>query len=123
MTATDPEVDLRARILEALNTAVVPELRDDPEALASHEQYPWRRHNRHKFHIWCALCQGEAETLADAVMAAIGPEIEQVRADLYAALEGRPSQSVVDAAWRDLVPADVRRNLAIERARREMEED
>lgn len=62
--------DLRARILEALNTAPAAGITIDPDE-------PWRRHDEHRYNAFCALCRGEAETLADAVMAVVnehGPD-------------------------------------------------
>lgn len=62
--------DLRARIVEALNTAPGAGISADPED-------PWGRHDEHRYNARCALCRGEAETLADAVMAVLdehGPD-------------------------------------------------
>lgn len=63
--------ELRARILDALNTAPCAEVRDIPSDAARYASMPQLRHDRHHFHAFCALCSGEAETLADAIMAAI----------------------------------------------------
>lgn len=56
--------NLRARILEALNTAPIARVRDD----ATIEREP---HDKHRYYAYCALCRGEAETLTDAVMVAL----------------------------------------------------
>lgn len=64
--------DLRACVLEALNTAQAGFIRDDPESAASHRSGPWWRHDQHQYDGGCALCRGEAETIADAVLAALG---------------------------------------------------
>lgn len=66
MTMTD---DLRARLTAALNAAPASFVRDDPEDAASHFEREHRRHDRHKYYGGCALCRGEAETLADAAIA------------------------------------------------------
>lgn len=58
---------LRARILEALVSAPVADAAADPEYVAR----PGHRHDKHRFHMFCALCQGEAETPADAVVTAL----------------------------------------------------
>jgi hypothetical protein len=68
--------DLRARILEALNTAPCADIRDDPEAAARHSSRPHTRHDKHQYHAFCALCSGEADTLTDAVMAEISATCE-----------------------------------------------
>lgn len=69
--------DLRARILEALNTAPAAEIRDDAGDAARHASKPWRRHDQHHYDGCCALCRGEADTLADAVMAVLDEAIAQ----------------------------------------------
>lgn len=71
--------DLRARITEALNTTPTKLLAGHPESLAFHaDQLTWdmisARHDRHTYMATCALCRGEADTLADAVMAVVAPE-------------------------------------------------
>lgn len=63
--------DLRARILEALLTAPIARVRDDEESLALFADGSWHRHDDHKYDVHCALCRGEAETLADAVMGVV----------------------------------------------------
>jgi hypothetical protein len=93
--------DLRARILEALVTAPCAEGRDIPGDAARYASKPHLRHDRHHFHAFCALCSGEADTLADAVMAVL---------DQYARLVptcsecgGRPKRGLVqsedDQTW------------------------
>lgn len=66
--------DLRARILDALNDAPASFIRDDPESAELHQKRPWRRHDQHRYDGSCALCRGEADTLADAVMAVLDRE-------------------------------------------------
>ena len=63
--------DLRALVHEALTTTPSEALRGDKDGLDLHATAPWRQHGQHRFHVWCALCQGEADTLADAVVAAL----------------------------------------------------
>lgn len=60
--------DLRARIVEALSNT--------PTAVVSMRgrDLPFSRHEGHNYDATCALCRGEVETLADAVMALIEPE-------------------------------------------------
>lgn len=104
--------DLRARIVEALNTTPTKLLDGHPESLAFHaDQLTWdmisARHDRHTYMATCALCRGEAETLADAVMALVAPELERLhrqlddaRSELYTL---RPAASRLEgevADWR-----------------------
>jgi len=79
MSETIPDVPegLRARILEALNTAPAAFVRDVPETFADPDMVAWRRHDAHRYDATCALCRGEAETLADAVLAAVQPEPQE----------------------------------------------
>lgn len=68
--------DLRALILEALNTAPAAFVCGNAETAALRQQSPAWRHEKHRFHGGCALCRGEADTLADAVLAAIGDDAQ-----------------------------------------------
>lgn len=81
--------DLRARITEALNTTPTKLLDDHPESLAFHaDQLTWdvisARHDRHTYMATCALCRGEADTLTDAVMAVVQPELDELRGKVTA---------------------------------------
>ena len=105
--------DLRARILEALNTAPASFVRDDPESAAAHASRPWRRHDRHHYDGGCALCRGEADTLTDAVMAvvqlALADGTNAPRGDWSAAwaeLNGYVQEACADGGMID--PADLR---------------
>lgn len=89
--------DLRTRIAEVLNTTPAGFLRDHPDSLAFHvaglaEEVLSSRHDRHNYLATCALCRGEADALADAVIAVVQPELDRrdaaeakVRADIAAA--------------------------------------
>lgn len=69
--------DLRARIVEALNTASG---RDEPPS----ELREWRRHDKHNYNATCAVCRGEVDTLADAVLAVFDDQAaEQVAAEMW----------------------------------------
>lgn len=74
--------DLRAWILKALVKAPAASIRGDAENVAKHLAEPWDHHGQHEYYVHCALCRGEADTLADAVMAVF---------DEYAKL--RPTQA------------------------------
>lgn len=101
--------DLRALILEALNTAPAAVIRDDPEEAARYSVRPYARHDKHQCHAFCALCSGEADTLADAVMAVLDkafppalavfaepaaqtPELAELRDRFAAAYEAQKAQ-------------------------------
>ena len=78
--------DLRARIAEALNTSPAGILRDHPDSLAFHiaglnERILSSRHDRHNYLATCALCRGEADTLAEAVLAVVQPELDRRAAE------------------------------------------
>lgn len=57
--------ELRARIVEVLNTA------QGPNA--------WGPHNEHDFSIDCSVCKGDVPALAERVMGVAGPLLGQLR--------------------------------------------
>lgn len=73
--------DLRARIIEALNKAPDAVVRHDPENVARHVAEPWDWHGNHEFYIHCALCRGDVESLADAVMGVLAAHLQSAASD------------------------------------------
>lgn len=68
--------DLRALIIETLTTTPSEALNGDSDELDRHATKAGRRHDQHRYHMWCALCQGEADTLADAIVKALAGRSE-----------------------------------------------
>lgn len=79
----DTTTDLRSRILEALNTAPAAFVQAEPDGTDRRRDRPWWRHDEHRTDGECALCRGEAETLTDAVLAAIGDQAVEHVADQF----------------------------------------
>lgn len=70
---TATTTSLRAAILAALTTIPVGD-HDDPEGYAARAPHTTHGPGGHQYRYDCALCQGETDTLTDAVMAAIGEQ-------------------------------------------------
>lgn len=79
MTAPDP-TPLRDRLAAVLRTTPSV-LMDTPEERARHAETPRNHHVTHHYYWGCAMCRGEVDTLADAVLAVVQPELDQLHAD------------------------------------------
>jgi hypothetical protein len=71
--------DLRARIAEALNTTPAQFIQDAPDGEDWFKDRPYRRHDQHRYDGGCAMCRGETDTLADAVLAVVQSEVDRLR--------------------------------------------
>lgn len=96
--------DLRARIAEALLTTPAGFVQAEPDGVEQHARREWHRHDRHRYHATCALCRGEEDTLTEAVMKVVQPEldrlagVERERDALRAELDDLLDQADADAA-------------------------
>jgi hypothetical protein len=88
--------DLRARIAEALNTTPAQFIQDDPDEGGWFKDRPYRRHDQHRYDGGCAMCRGETDTLVQAVIAVVQPELERLVAERDQA--HRDCQSYADLA-------------------------
>lgn len=78
---------LRARVLEALLTAPSAFARDRE---VDDEIREYRRHDKHHYDGTCALCRGEAETLADAVLDVVDEQaVGRVTEEMWQAVRTR----------------------------------
>jgi len=82
---TVPAPDLRDRLAKALRTTPSV-LMDTPEERARHAANPRNHHVSHHYYWGCAMCRGEADTLADAVLGIVQPELDQLRAQVAAGI-------------------------------------
>jgi hypothetical protein len=73
--------DLRARIAEALNTTPAQFIQDAPDEGGWFKDRPYRRHDQHRYDGGCAMCRGETDTLVQAVIAVVQPELERLVAE------------------------------------------
>jgi hypothetical protein len=85
---TVPAPDLRDRLAEALRTTPSV-LMDTPEERARHAANPRNHHVSHHYYWGCAMCRGEVDTLADAVLAIVQPELDRLAADRDGHRSGR----------------------------------
>jgi hypothetical protein len=76
--AGQPQPDLRKQIAEALRTAPSV-LMDTPEERDRHASNPRNHHISHHYYWGCAVCRGEVDTLADAALAVVQAETDQLR--------------------------------------------
>lgn len=72
---TDPP--LRDRLAEVLRTTPSV-LMDTPEERARHATNPRNHHGGDHYYWGCAMCRGEADTLADAVHGVVQAELDQL---------------------------------------------
>jgi hypothetical protein len=77
---------LREQIAEALRTAPSV-LMDTPEERDRHTSNPRNHHIGHHYYWGCAMCRGEVDTLADAVLAVVQAETDQLRTARQAELD------------------------------------
>lgn len=66
--------DLRGRIVEALKTTPAHGYARHPRPEVGPIE-EWRVHGRHNYDDSCALCRGEVESLADAILTAVKPDL------------------------------------------------
>jgi hypothetical protein len=76
-----PQPDLREQLAEALRTAPSV-LMDTPEERDRHAANPRNHHISHHYHWGCAVCRGEVDTLADAVLAVVQERLDAKQAEL-----------------------------------------
>lgn len=110
--------DLRARIAEALNTCPAQFIQDDPDEGDWLKDRPIRRHNQHCYDGSCAMCRGEADTLVDAVLTVVQPELD--RRDRYEA-QLRGMRASYRDAWRSVARERDRYRAAWQSARQRAE--
>ena len=80
--------DLRSRIAEALNACPAQFIQDDPGEGNWFEDQPYRRHDQHRYDGGCAMCRGETDTLADAMLAVVQPELDRLAVDQFTSSPG-----------------------------------
>lgn len=87
----EPQPDLREQVAEALRTA--PSALMDTEERARHAANPRNHHISHHYHWGCAVCRGEVDTLAAAVLAVVRPLLDAAQAELDA-VAGRATAAI-----------------------------
>jgi hypothetical protein len=98
--------DLRARIAEALNTTAAGFMQAEPDGVEHHtrhewHRHEWHRHDRHRYNATCALCRGEEDTLTDAVMKVVQPELDRLSAEVAAAEETAADRQQNALHWQE----------------------
>lgn len=80
-TPVNDATDLRARIVKALNTASKEPIRDKHD-----------RHDGHTYDMYCYVCKGDVEKLADAVLGVVA-EVQAERDELRRMLAATAQQA------------------------------
>ena len=108
-TNPQPDDDLRSRITEALNTTPAQFIQDDPDEGEWFKDRPYRRHDQHRYDGGCAMCRGETDTLVQAVLAVVQPELDRLAAERGALLTALVRAGIVRA---DDTPAEMLEHIA-----------
>ena len=125
--------DLRSRIAEALNACPAQFIQDDPGEGNWFKDRPYRRHDQHRYDGGCAMCRGETDTLINAMLAVVQPELDRrdaaeakartdiaaAEADLVRCRERLEDTRRIVAEWENATAGRDRYRLAWQSARRE----
>lgn len=96
---TNPQTDddLRTRIAEVLNATPAQFIQDDPDEGEWFKDRPYRRHDQHRYDGGCAMCRGETDTLVQAVLAVVQPELDRLAAERDAEAQRADAEGLTGA--------------------------